>query len=194
MATPGITVARLLSWSRPWVGMSSIPTTSSGVGLHVSIRERLTPISNLDENCVRFVVAAECVVSCGFKRLSSAASSDAKRGHPSFWARTNRLSSRGGMTVCRALTPCPPPRCSANRSGATRGRGWNCDTEMSPTVLPVVSHRDVRRWQRRGAKLPGQRILTLRGGRESVSRHGDCQHRGGRGPGSGGMVNPGEAP
>jgi hypothetical protein len=32
-----------------------------------------------------------------------------------------------------------------------------------------------------------------RGGRESVSRHGDCQHQRGRGLGWGGMVNPGEA-
>ena len=32
-----------------------------------------------------------------------------------------------------------------------------------------------------------------RGGRESVSRHGDCQHHGGRGLGWGGMVNSGEA-
>jgi len=32
-----------------------------------------------------------------------------------------------------------------------------------------------------------------RGGRESVSRHGDCQHQGGRGLGLGGRVNPGEA-
>ena len=78
-------------------------------------------------------------------------------------------------------------------SGATRGRRWDCDNVMSPTVLPVVSYRDVRRWQRRGAKLPRQRILTLRSGRESVSRHGDCQHRGGRDPGGGGTVNPGEA-
>ena len=31
---------------------------------------------------------------------------------------------------------------------------WNCDTGMSPTVLPVVSYRDVRPWQRGGAKLP----------------------------------------
>src|SRR4029077_3733188 len=79
------------------------------------------------------------------------------------------------------------------RSGATRGRRWNCDIELSPAVLPAVSYRDVRRWQRRGAKLPRQRTLTLRGGRGSVSRHGDCQHQGGRGPGWGGRVNPGEA-
>jgi len=32
-----------------------------------------------------------------------------------------------------------------------------------------------------------------RGGRERVSRPGDCQHQGGRGLGWGGMVNPGEA-
>ncbi len=32
-----------------------------------------------------------------------------------------------------------------------------------------------------------------RGGRDSASGHGDCQHQGGRGLGSGGRVNPGEA-
>ena len=32
------------------------------------------------------------------------------------------------------------------RLGATRCRRWNCDTPMSPAVLPAVSYRDVRRW------------------------------------------------
>ena len=32
------------------------------------------------------------------------------------------------------------------RSGATRGREWNCDMEMSPAVLPAVSYGDVRSW------------------------------------------------
>jgi hypothetical protein len=45
--------------------------------------------------------------------------------------------------------------------------------------------RSVRRWQRRGAKLPRQRILTLPSGGESASRHGDCQPQGSRGPGGG---------
>src|SRR5262249_50337723 len=75
------------------------------------------------------------------------------------------------------------PAAELCRSGATRSRAWNCDTVMSPTVLPVVSYRDVPPWQRGGTKLSGQRTLTLRGGRESVSRLGDCQHQGGWGPG-----------
>jgi hypothetical protein len=81
---------------------------------------------------------------------------------------------------------------SLGRSRATRGRGWNGDTGMSPAVLPAVCHRDLRRWERRGAKLPGQRLLPPRGGRDSASRRGYCQDRGGRGPGGGGRVNGGE--
>src|SRR5262249_34743183 len=57
----------------------------------------------------------------------------------------------------------PEPAADLCRLGATRGRRWNCDTEMSPVVLPAVSYRDVCRWQRRGAKLPRQRILTPSG-------------------------------
>src|SRR2546425_319065 len=38
------------------------------------------------------------------------------------------------------------PAGELGRSGATRSRRWNCDTEMSPAVLPAVSYRDVRRW------------------------------------------------
>src|SRR5271157_4274422 len=37
-----------------------------------------------------------------------------------------------------------------------------------------------------------QRNLDLRIGRESASRHDDCQHQGGRGPAVRGKVNPGE--
>src|SRR5713101_7010681 len=64
---------------------------------------------------------------------------------------------------------------------------------MSPAVLPAVSYRGVRSWQREGAKPAGQCILTPWSGREGVSRHGDCQPQGGRGLGSGGRVNLGEA-
>ena len=63
----------------------------------------------------------------------------------------------------------------------------------APAVLPAVSYREVRLRQRRGVKLPGQRILLLRGGGVGASRHRDYQHQRGRGPGSGGRVNSGEA-
>jgi hypothetical protein len=53
----------------------------------------------------------------------------------------------------------------------------------TPAVLPAVSSRGVRPWQRGGAKPSAQRILTRRGGRRGVSRSGDCQHQGGWGPG-----------
>ena len=43
--------------------------------------------------------------------------------------------------------------------------------------LPSGRHR-----QRRGPKPGGQRNLDPRIGRERASRHGDCQHHGGRGP------------
>src|SRR3954452_3910522 len=64
----------------------------------------------------------------------------------------------------------------------------------TPAVLPAVPYRGMRPWQRGGVKPSGQRLLILRGGRSGVSRHGDCQHQGGRGPGARGMVNPGEPP
>ena len=65
-----------------------------------------------------------------------------------------------GHTVLRETKVIQARRAAElGRSGATRGRRWNCDIEMSPAVLPAVSYRDVRRWQRRGAKLPRQRIL-----------------------------------
>jgi len=114
------------------------------------------------------------------------------RGHEQYqFAAADRPRDTRFLRAWRSLPR--EPAAELGRSGATRGRRWDCDNVMSPTVLPVVSYRDVRRWQRRGAKLPRQRILTLRSGRESVSRHGDCQHRGGRDPGGGGTVNPGEA-
>ena len=44
-----------------------------------------------------------------------------------------------------------------------------------------------------GVRSSRDNVSSLsRSGRESVSRHGDCQHQGGRGLGWGGMVNPGE--
>jgi hypothetical protein len=44
-----------------------------------------------------------------------------------------------------------------------------------------------------GVRSSRDNVSSLRrSGRESVSRHGDCQHQGGRGLGWGGTVNPGE--
>jgi len=63
------------------------------------------------------------------------------------------------------------------------------------TLLDVptsVCYPSGRRWQRRGPKPGEQRNLDLRIGRESASRHDDCQHQGGRGPAVRGKVNPGE--
>jgi len=59
-------------------------------------------------------------------------------------------------------------------------------------VPPLVCYPSGRRWQRRGPKPGEQRNLDLRIGRESASRHDDCQHHGGRGPAVRGKVNPGE--
>ena len=59
-------------------------------------------------------------------------------------------------------------------------------------VPPSVCYPNGRRWQRRGPKPGEQRNLDLRIGRESASRHDDCQHQGGRGPAVQGKVNPGE--
>ena len=53
------------------------------------------------------------------------------------------------------------------------------------TLLDVplsICYPSGRRWQRRGPKPGEQRNLDLRIGRESASRHDDCQHQGGRGP------------
>src|SRR5262245_24204147 len=63
----------------------------------------------------------------------------------------------------------------------------------APAVLPAVSNQDVRLGQRRGTKLLGQPNLTRKGGGRSASRRRDCQHQGGREPGSGGLVNSCEA-
>jgi hypothetical protein len=51
-----------------------------------------------------------------------------------------------------------------------------------PDVPPSVCYPSGRHWQRWGPKPGGQRNLDLRIGRERVSRRGDCQHQGGRGP------------
>ena len=59
-------------------------------------------------------------------------------------------------------------------------------------VPPSICYPSGRRWQRRGPKPGEQRNLDLRIGRESASRHDDCQHQGGRGPAVRGKVNPGE--
>ncbi len=57
-----------------------------------------------------------------------------------------------------------------------------------PDVPPSVCYLSGRRRQRRGPKPGGQRNLDPRIGRERASRHGDCQHHGGRGPAVRGMV------
>jgi hypothetical protein len=44
--------------------------------------------------------------------------------------------------------------------GATRSRNFDCDPLRSPCVLPQVPYRDMRRRQRRGVKLSGQRNLN----------------------------------
>ena len=59
-------------------------------------------------------------------------------------------------------------------------------------VPPSICYPSGRRWQWRGPKPGEQRNLDLRIGRESASRHDDCQHQGGRGPAVRGKVNPGE--
>ena len=51
-----------------------------------------------------------------------------------------------------------------------------------PDVPPSVCYPSGRHRQRRGPKPGGQRNLDPRIGRGRASRHGDCQHRGGRGP------------
>src|SRR5207248_10592160 len=51
-----------------------------------------------------------------------------------------------------------------------------------PDVPPSVCYPSGRHWQRWGPKPGGQRNLDPWIGRERASRHGDCQHHGGRGP------------
>ena len=51
-----------------------------------------------------------------------------------------------------------------------------------PDVPPSVCYPSGRHRQRRGPKPGGQRNLDPRIGRGRASRHGDCQHHGGRGP------------
>jgi hypothetical protein len=83
-----------------------------------------------------------------------------------------------------------------SRSGATRGCRGNCvalrEEVTTPAVLPAVSYRGVRPWQRGGAEPSAQRIRTLRDGSSGASQRCDCQHQGGWGPGARGRVNPGE--
>jgi len=61
-----------------------------------------------------------------------------------------------------------------------------------PDVPPSVCHPSGRHRQRRGPKPGGQRNLDPWIGRGRASQHGDCQHRGGRGPAVRGKVNPSE--
>jgi len=89
---------------------------------------------------------------------------------------------------CFSLTPVPrEPAGELQRSGATRGCRGNCvalrEEVTTPTVLPVVSYRGMRPWQRGGMKPSAERILIRKDGNQSVSGGCDCQHQGGRGPG-----------
>jgi hypothetical protein len=61
-----------------------------------------------------------------------------------------------------------------------------------PDVPPSVCYLSGRHRQRRGPKPGEQRNPDPRIGRESASRHDDCQHQRGRGPAVRGKVNPGE--
>ena len=67
---------------------------------------------------------------------------------------------------CMLAVPCYTVECRIiQSSGATRSRRCGCDAVRrltSPAVLPAVSYRDVRHWQRWGAKLSGQRRLIPR--------------------------------
>ncbi len=53
-----------------------------------------------------------------------------------------------------------------------------------PDVPPLVCYPSGRHRQRRRPKPGGQRNLDPRIGRERASRHGDCQHHGGRADGA----------
>ena len=85
-----------------------------------------------------------------------------------------------------------------NFSGAIRSIFSICNALRQGGLLtlldvpPSICYPSGRRWQRRGPKPGEQRNLDLRIGRERASRHGDCQHHGGRGPAVRGKVNPGE--
>ena len=63
-----------------------------------------------------------------------------------------------------------------------------------PDVPPSVCYPSGRHRQRRGPKPGGQRSLDPRIGRGRASRHGDCQHHGGREPAVRDRVNLREVP
>jgi hypothetical protein len=69
--------------------------------------------------------------------------------------------------------------------------GTCCSTSSIPRRCAFLmdSHESVSE----GAKLSGQRSLTRTGGSRGANRRCDCQHHGGREPGSSGRVNPGKA-
>ena len=81
---------------------------------------------------------------------------------------------------------------------ASRCVFWICNAIYSggfsplPDVPPSVCYPSGRHRQRPRPKPGGQRSLDRTIGRGRVSRLGDCQHHGGRGPAVRGTVNPGE--
>ena len=112
--------------------------------------------------------------------------------HSPSWLRVDGRSEDRGYVVPRASDPTVA---SDARRGSRPMAEHRVMSELltSPDVPPSVCYPGGRHRQRRGPKPGGQRNLDLRIGRERASRHGDCQHPGGRDPGWGGTVNPGEA-
>ena len=103
----------------------------------------------------------------------------------------SRIIRTGGYETTRRQTP-------NQLLAVARSRQRNCcaakGSPAKPPVLPGVSYRSMRRWQRRGVKPAGQRSLSLRAGSVGASRNCDCEQQRGREPGRGGRVNPGEVP
>ena len=80
------------------------------------------------------------------------------------------------------------PRSVFNNSAVIRSIFSTCNAlgqdglPTLPDVPPSVCYPSGRHRQRRRPKPGRQRNLDPRLGRERASRHGDCQHHGGRGP------------
>ena len=109
-------------------------------------------------------------------------------GHPAPGCpgRRTRQGAAGtrGSGVAPVWTKCPASRrCAAIRSIFSICNAL-CQGGLLtlPDVPPSVCYPSRRHRQRRGPKPGGQRNLDPRIGRERASRHGDCQHHGGRGP------------
>ena len=109
-----------------------------------------------------------------------------------------RISATRSGTGSSHLTSKSSGDTILNFSGAIRSIFSTCNALCQGGLLtlldvpPSICYPSGRRWQRRGPKPGEQRNLDLRIGRESASRHDDCQHQGGRGPAVRGKVNPGE--